>query len=89
MNKHNNIFGKFMLKKLKIGDLVSWKTFVLLEDAIMSDYKRKTFGIVVKLTVEEEGNRKVAYATVLPADQDPKPIKILAMKLNIESANTI
>ena len=89
MNAYNNIFGKAMLDKLEIGDLVSWKNFVLLEDSIMSDYKRKTFGIIVKLTVEEEGNRKVAYATVLPADKDPKPIKILAMKLNIESRNTI
>tara|TARA_Y100001973_G_C5084886_1_gene274326 strand:+ start:354 stop:623 length:270 start_codon:yes stop_codon:yes gene_type:complete len=89
MNVHNSIFGKSMYERLKIGDLVSWKSFVLLEDAIMSDYKRKTYGVVVKLTLEDEGNRKVAYATVLPADQDPKPIKILAMKLNIESAKTI
>ena len=55
----------------------------------MTDKKSPTFGIVVDLSIEMEGNRQVAYATVLPADKDPKPIKILTMKLNIESKTTI
>lgn len=89
MDTKNNVFGNLSLKKLKIGDLVSWKNFVMLDDAIMTDKMKPTFGIVINLAIETEGNRQVAYATVLPADKDPKPIKILAMKLNIESKNTI
>ena len=89
MKVKENVFGILSMKKIKIGDLVSWKDFVILEDAIMTDKKSPTFGIVVDLSIEMEGNRQVAYATVLPADKDPKPIKILTMKLNIESKTTI
>ena len=80
------------MQKLKIGDLVSWNRFVVLEEAYMVDNMsdfRRIYGIIVDFSVVNEGNRDVAYAVVLPADKSSKPIKILAMKLKIESRNTI
>jgi hypothetical protein len=87
-----SIFGESMLKKLKIGDLVSWNKFVLLEDSYMMDTpadKKRVFGIIVNFSIINEGNRDVAYAIVLPAEKSAKPVKILAMSLKIESRNTI
>ena len=87
-----SIFGESKLKKLKIGDLVSWNKFVLLEDSYMMDTpadKRRIFGVIVDFSIIKEGNRDVAYAIVLPAGKSVKPVKILAMSLKIESRNTI
>jgi hypothetical protein len=86
------IFGESMLKKLKIGDLVSWNRFVMLEDSYMMDApadKKRSFGVIVGFSVIEEGNRDVAYAVVLPAGKSTKPTKIFVMSLKIESRNTI
>ncbi len=81
-----------MLKKLKIGDLVSWNRYVMLEDSYMMDTpadKKKSFGVVVDFLIQQEGSRDVAYAIVLPAGKSGKPTKIFVMSLNIESRNTI
>ena len=86
------IFGESMLKKLKIGDLVSWNRFVMLEDSYMMDGpadKKRGFGVIIDFSIIEEGNRDVAYAIVLPAGKSAKPVKILVMSLKIESRNTI
>ena len=88
----NLVFGGAMLDKLSVGDLVSWKHFVVLDDSIMTDVddsSKKYYGVVTKLVVEDDNGRKVAYAIVLPATKNTKPIKILTMCLNIESKNTI
>tara|TARA_R100000008_G_C3585867_1_gene172202 strand:+ start:756 stop:1022 length:267 start_codon:yes stop_codon:yes gene_type:complete len=87
-----SIFGESMLKKLKIGDLVSWNRFVMLEDSYMMDVppdKKRSFGVVVDFSIIEEGNRDVAYAIVLPTGKSAKPTKIFVMSLKIESRNTI
>ena len=87
-----SIFGESMLEKLQIGDLVSWNRFVLLEDSYMMDSpadKRKAYGVIVDFSIIHEGQRDVAYAVVLPAGNQRKPIKIFVMSLNIESKNTI
>lgn len=87
-----SIFGESMLKKLQIGDLVSWNRFIMLEDSYMMDSpadKRKTYGVIVDFSVINEGQREVAYAIVLPAGKETKPVKIFVMSLNIESKNTI
>ena len=87
-----SVFGESMLNKLKIGDLVSWNSYIKLEDSYMmdsADDRKKIFGVVVDFSIIKEGNRKVAYAVVLPANKTSKPIKIFVMALNIESKNTI
>ncbi len=90
--KGNSVFGGAMLDKLSVGDLVSWKHFVVLDDSIMTDVddsSKKYYGVVTNLLVEDDNDRKVAYAIVLPATKNAKPVKILTMCLNIESKNTI
>ena len=62
-----NVFGNSTLKKLKIGDIVSWSE---LEDfgniGLVSPTMRKKFGFVTKLEIVFRGDRKVGIVKLVP-----------------------
>ena len=60
------IFGESTLKKIKIGDIISWSELSNTETIIVSPEMRKRFGFVSKLEVVYRGDRKVAIVKVIP-----------------------
>lgn len=60
------IFGGSTLKKIKIGDIISWSELSNTETIIVSPEMRKRFGFVSKLEVVYRGDRKVAIVKVIP-----------------------
>lgn len=60
------IFGESTLKKIKIGDIISWSELSSTETIIVSPEMRKRFGFVSKLEVVYRGDRKVAIVKVIP-----------------------
>lgn len=60
------VFGENTLKKIKIGDIVSWSELTDIGAGIVSPEMRKKFGFVSKLEIVNRGNRKVALVKVIP-----------------------
>ena len=57
-------FGKSALKRLKIGDFVSWTLLEVDEDNDW--YQKKIFGVLTDIVVEHIGGRDIYYGVVLP-----------------------
>jgi hypothetical protein len=60
------VFGGSALKKIKIGDIISWSELADSENNIVSPEMRKRFGLVSKLEIVFRGDRKVGIVKVIP-----------------------
>jgi len=68
MSNDDHIFGEATLKKLKVGDIISWSE---LEGStqitkLVSPNMRKRFGFVSKIEIVYRGERKVGIVKVIP-----------------------
>jgi hypothetical protein len=74
LDKEEPVFGSRQLKRLKIGDLVSWVEWLTdynadpaqNPDDPIRQHKSKRFGVVSELYVEDRVQRRVAMAKVVP-----------------------
>jgi hypothetical protein len=78
----DSVFGLAQLKKLNIGDIVSWSELESYNN-IKLPIKNKVFGVVSSLFIAERGDRKVALAKVVPLNNSSVEKEILVISLEI------
>lgn len=80
------VFGDSALKKLKIGDIVSWSELKESRGStiITSPEMRRIFGIISKLETTLRGDRKVGIVKVIPMG-DLMEKEILAICVSLVS----
>jgi hypothetical protein len=61
-----HIFGQYTLKKIKIGDIVSWSELADDSKGIVKPEMKKSFGFVSKIEIVNRGSRKVGIVKVIP-----------------------
>jgi len=92
------VFGNKMLKKLNVGDLVSWTEWIW-ENGAETDpngseppvsRQSKCIGVISELYIEDRDIRKVAMAKVVPMNNKKekrlREKKLLVTSLNLVSA---
>lgn len=84
-----SVFGSSTIKKLKIGDIVSWSELEDSENkALVSPAMRKRYGLVSKLEVSFRGNRKVGIVKIIPMGSMLEK-EVLAVCVTLVSSQTI
>ena len=98
LKKKEVVFGSKQLKKLNIGDLVSWTEWIWEQTGEvdpdggepLSSRQTKCIGVISDLYIEDREIRKVAMAKIVPmnnkSEKTLREKSILVTSLNIVSA---
>jgi hypothetical protein len=98
LKKKETVFGNKKLKKLNVGDLVSWTEWVWDQTGKvepdggepLSSRQTKCIGVISELYIEDRDVRKVAMAKVVPMNNNKekrlREKSLIVTSLNIVSA---
>jgi len=83
-----HVFGEYTLKKIKIGDIVSWSELADNAKGIVKPDMKKRFGFVSKIEIVNRGSRKVGIVKVIPMGSTIEK-EVLAVCISLVSQQQI